>query len=226
MAEGRKAGGGAEAPGATGADGAAEGARLYLVAPATFGEGDPDRIAALLDAFDIACVRLALASASEDDVGRAADALRPVCHARDVPLLVADHYRLVGRLGLDGVHLTDGARQVRAVRKALGSDAIVGAFCRASRHDGMTAAEIGADYVSFGPVGATGLGDGTIAEPDLFAWWSEMIEVPVVAEGAVAPDLAASLAGIADFLAVGEELWATPDPDATLRRLLRAVQPG
>ena len=31
-----------------------------------------------------------------------------------------------------------------AVRKALGADAIVGTYCRASRHDGMTAAEIGA----------------------------------------------------------------------------------
>ena len=87
-------------------------------------------------------------------MARAADALRPVAHARDVPLVVADHFRLAGRLGLDGVHLADGARQVREARKALGADAIVGAFARASRHDGLTAAEIGADYVAFGPVGA------------------------------------------------------------------------
>ena len=79
-----------------------------------------------------------------------------MAHARDVPLVVADHYRLVARLGLDGVHLSDGARQVRAVRKALGQDAIVGAFAHASRHEGLTAGEIGADYVSFGPVGAIG----------------------------------------------------------------------
>ena len=59
------------------------------------------------------------------------------------------------------MHLSDGARQVRAVRKALGKDAIVGAYAHASRHEGLTAGEIGADYVSFGPVGATGLGDGT-----------------------------------------------------------------
>ena len=111
-----------------------------------------------------------------------------------MPLVVADHFRLAPRLGLDGVHLTDGARQVRAARKALGADAIVGAFARASRHDGMTAAEIGADYVSFGPVGATGLGDGSVAPLDLFAWWSEMIEVPVVAEGGLTPALAADLA--------------------------------
>jgi thiamine-phosphate pyrophosphorylase len=189
-------------------------ARLYLISPPAFAPGLPDRIAALLDGAEIACVRLALATSAEDDVARAADALRPVCHARDVPLVVADHFRLVPRLGLDGVHLTDGARQVRAVRKALGPDAIVGAFARASRHDGLTAAEIGADYVSFGPVGASGLGDGSTAPPDLFAWWSEMIEVSVVAEGGLTPDLAAALAPIADFLALGDELWSRPDGES------------
>ena len=110
-----------------------EQARLYLIAPTVFAADLPERLAPLLDGFDVACVRLALASASEDAVARACDALRPVCHARDVPLVVADHYRLVGRLGIDGVHLSDGARQVRAVRTALGADANVGAFARASR---------------------------------------------------------------------------------------------
>ena len=196
-----------------------EQARLYLIAPTVFAADLPERLAPLLDGFDVACVRLALASASEDAVARACDALRPVCHARDVPLVVADHYRLVGRLGIDGVHLSDGARQVRAVRTALGADAIVGAFARASRHEGMNAAEIGADYVAFGPAGESGLGDGIVADLDLFGWWSEMIEVPVVAEGALTPDLVAALAPVADFLAVGDEIWGAEDPAAALRRL-------
>lgn len=208
---------------ATVGDNPAEGPRLYLIAPAPFGLGDPERVARLLDAVDVACVRLALSAGSEDDVARAADALRPVCHDRDVPLIVADHYRLVPRLGLDGVHLSDGARQVREVRKLLGGNAIVGAFCRASRHDGMTAAEIGADYVSFGPVGASGLGDGTLADADLFAWWSEMIEVPVVAEGALTTDLAASLAATADFLALGPEIWGQDDPEEAMRAYAASI---
>ena len=195
-----------------------EGARLYLIAPPVVDFELPERLAPLLDGFAVACVRLALAAGSEDEVARACDALRPVCHARDVPLVVADHYRLVERLGIDGVHLTDGARQVRAVRKALGTDAIVGAFARTSRHEGMTAAETGADYVAFGPVGASGLGDGSVAEPELFAWWSEMIEVPCVAEGALTPELAGRLAPVADFVAVGAEIWAADDPAAALRR--------
>ena len=198
-----------------------EQARLYLIAPTVFAADLPERLAPLLDGFDVACVRLALAAGSEDEVARACDALRPVCHARDVPLVVADHYRLVGRLGIDGVHLSDGARQVRAARAELGRDAIVGAFARASRHDGLTAAEAGADYVSFGPAGATGLGDGSVAPIDLFEWWSAMIEVPVVAEGGITPEVAAVLAGTIDFIALGEEIWSPPgEAEPALRAIL------
>ena len=128
--------------------------QIYLVTPPEF-ELDvfPDRLAAVLDGLDVACVRLALATRDEDRVARAADALRVVAHARDVAIVIESHLLLVERHGLDGVHLTDGARTVRHARKELGSDAIVGAFCRTSRHDGMNAGEAGADYVAFGPLG-------------------------------------------------------------------------
>ena len=191
-------------------------ARLYLVTPPDPGLTTfPDLLGALLDGFAVACVRLSGAAMGEEALMRAADTLRPVCHARDVPLLVTDHFRLAARLGLDGVHLSDGARQVRAARAELGRDAIVGAHARASRHEGMTAAEIGADYVSFGPVAPSSLGDGTIAERALFEWWSEVIEVPVVAEGGLTPELAGDLAPYAEFFALGEEIWSAPEDPAT-----------
>lgn len=196
-------------------------ARLYLVTPQ---QPDlarlPARLARLLERFDIACVRLAATGQDETALARAAEALLPVCRTGEVPLLIADHFRLVGRLGLDGVHLGDGARQVRAAREVLGREAIVGAHAGCSRHDGMTAAEIGADYVSFGPLTPSALGDGRVAPPELFQWWSEMIEVPVVAEGGLDEDLVATLSPHADFLAMGEEIWASGgDPETTLARL-------
>ena len=117
------------------------------------------------------------------------------------------------------MHLTDGARSIRRVRAELGADAIVGAFCGASRHDGMTAAERGADYVAFGPAGETSLGHAGRAGTDLFAWWAEMIEVPVVAEGSLTVDDVARLAASADWFALGEEVWREDDPLAALRTL-------
>ena len=198
--------------------------QIYLITPPEIElEAFSDRLAGVLDAHEVACVRLALATRDEDRLGRAADAVREVAHARDVAVVIEAHVRMVERHGLDGVHLTDGSRSVRKVRADLGGDAIVGAFCGASRHDGMTAAEIGADYVSFGPVGRTALGTGEAAPFDLFQWWSEMIEVPVVAEGALDEDLVRSLCPVTDFFGIGEEVWREPDAAAALGRLIAAM---
>jgi thiamine-phosphate pyrophosphorylase len=195
--------------------------QIYLITPPDLELSSfPRRLSAVLDAHKVACIRLSLATRDEDRIARAADAVREVAHARDIAMVIESHVGLVGRLGLDGVHLTDGARSVRAARKALGGDAIVGAFCGASKHDGMTAGEAGADYVSFGPVTASALGDGTVADRELFAWWSEMIEVPVVAEGLLTDRAVAELWQVADFLAIGEEIWKTDDPAAALGSLM------
>ncbi|WP_224823759.1 thiamine phosphate synthase [Cognatishimia sp. MH4019] len=192
--------------------------QIYLITPPEFELSDfPNQLARCLDTVPVACLRLAMASRDEDRIARAADALREVAHARDVALVIDSHVLLVERLGLDGVHLTDGARSVRKTRKDLGADAIIGSFCGASRHDGMSAGEAGADYVAFGPVGTTPLGDGTVAEPDLFQWWSEMIEVPVVAEGALTDGLIRTVAPFTDFFGIGEEIWRHDDPAAALK---------
>jgi thiamine-phosphate pyrophosphorylase len=194
--------------------------QIYLVTPPAFdAEAFAPRLAAILDGTEIACLRLALAETEADAIARAADACREIAHARDVPLVIERHAGLVERLGLDGVHLTDGPRSVRATRTALGADAILGAFCGTSRHDGMTAGETGADYVSFGPVGDTGLGEEARAPRELFDWWSQMIELPVVAEGALDTALVEDLAPVTDFFAIGPEIWRAEDALAALREL-------
>lgn len=198
--------------------------QLYLATPPSFDlDVFPQLLARVLGAQEVACIRLGLATKDEDKVMRAADAVRQVAHEFDVALVIENHIALVERHGLDGVHLTDGARTVRYARKELGQDAIVGAFCAASQHDGMTAGEAGADYVCFGPVGETGLGTGARAERDLFQWWSEVIEVPVVAEGALTEALVRDFAPVTDFFAVGEEIWTAEDPVAALGRLVAAM---
>lgn len=195
--------------------------QITLITPPTFdAETFSDRIGLILDGAEIACLRLSLATRDEDTLMRAADAAREASHARDVAVVIDNHLILAERLGLDGVHLTDGSRNVRKARKDLGADAIVGAFCGTSRHDGMTAGEAGADYASFGPIGATTLGDGSRAEFDLFEWWSQVIEVPIIAEGALTAELVAKFGPVTDFFAVGEEIWTSDDPLTALKTLL------
>lgn len=198
--------------------------QIYLITPPDFEpESFTERLAAVLDAHEIACLRLTLATHDEDRIARAADACREIAHARDVAMVIENHIALAERLGLDGVHLLDGARSVRKARKALGPDAIVGAFCAQSRHEGMSAGEAGADYVAFGPVGASALGDGAQVDIDVFQWWSDVIEIPVVAEGALNAELITQFAPITDFFGIGEEIWSSDDPAAALGGLIRAM---
>lgn len=197
--------------------------QLYLLTPPVLNLSTfPEQLSAVLDTYAVACIRLALASSDADTIARAADVCRDVAHKRDVAIVVTDHTGLAERLGLDGVHLSSASHSVRAARKALGPDAIVGSFGGTSRHDGMNAGEAGADYIAFGPVHAVA---GTVcADRDLFAWWSEMIEVPVVAEGGLNADRIASLASVTDFFGIGEEIWAADDPVAALGPLVAAMQ--
>ena len=193
--------------------------QLYLMTPAGAQASSlAPMLAEVMDRVAPACLRIR-GGAEEDELGRLADLAREIGHARDVAVVIDDHVKLALRHGLDGVHLNDGAKAVRYARKELGDDAIVGAFCGTSRHEGMNAAEAGADYVAFGPVSDSALYRGDPVELELFQWWSEMIEVPVVAEGAITRELITQLTPITDFIALGPEIWTQEDPAATLALL-------
>ncbi len=189
--------------------------QIYLITPPQFELSSfSSDLSGLLDAFDIACVRLRCASETAEDIGRAADNLREVCHAREVPLVVENHGKIALTHGLDGVHLTDGARQIRYMRDMLDADAIIGSYCENSRHNGLTAGEAGADYVSFGPMEETPLSTTEPADFETFDWWSQVVEIPVVAEGAITLDMAEKLAPVTDFFAFGPEVFAASDTPA------------
>ncbi|MEM8843055.1 MAG: thiamine phosphate synthase [Pseudomonadota bacterium] len=188
-------------------------ARLYLTTPPHFEPAAfAQDLSRLLATVPVACVRLDLGGDTDEDAWRsAANHLMPVCHDADIALVITEHYRLVRPLGLDGVHLRKGATPIRSVRKELGDEAIVGAGAGTSRHVGMTLAEAGADYVSFGPVKAPGgLGDGETVETEVFQWWADVIETPCIAEGGVGLDEIRDLAAITDFVVPDIALWSDP----------------
>ena len=49
-----------------------------------------------------------------------------------------------------------------------------------------------------------------------------MIEVPVVAEGALTVERVAELAPVTDFFAIGEEIWRAEDAVSALGELIAA----
>ncbi len=204
----------------------AEHPQIYLITPPQFELSSfSNDLSGLLDTFEIACVRLRCASEAADDIGRAADNLREVCHAREISLVVENHVKIAQTHGLDGVHLTDGPRQVRDMRKLLGDDAIVGSYCENSRHSGLSAGEAGADYVAFGPMAETPLSTTEPAEFETFEWWSQMVEVPVVAEGAISLEMAEKIAPVTDFFGLGSELFSDGiDPKKALSAFIERIR--
>tara|TARA_R110002096_G_scaffold74746_4_gene176943 strand:+ start:6212 stop:6838 length:627 start_codon:yes stop_codon:yes gene_type:complete len=180
-------------------------------------------LASVMDAHPLACVRLGLLSEDESTISRHADLMRETAHARDVSAVITTHFRMVDGLGLDGVHRVDAAKSLRDIRDELGEDAIIGTHCGTSRHAGMTAGEMTADYVAFGPVTQTALGDGAVAAFDDFEWWTQMVELPIIAEGNVTLEAATTLAPVTDFIALGSELWNSDDPAAMLGAYMKRI---
>jgi thiamine-phosphate pyrophosphorylase len=202
-------------------------ARLYLITPPAFAPAAfADRLAEALDAGDVACVQLRLKDASDDEVKRAADALRPVAQERGVAFLMNDRPDLALATGCDGVHVGQQDASYAEARRVLGLGRIVGVTCHASRHLAMEAAEAGADYVAFGAFfpSATKAAKHR-ADPEILRWWSELMTVPCVAIGGITPENCAPLvAAGADFLAVIAAVWDHPEgPGAGVKAFLKAI---
>lgn len=186
--------------------------RLYLVTPpdlaneAAIKDFAP-RLAAALDAGDVASVLLRAADLPAPAAHRAAEVLCPLVQSRDVAFVVDGAPELAAACDCDGVHLAAGEMAVGAARAVIGPEAIVGVACDRSRHDAMVAAETGADYVAFGTWNAA----PEAALRELLAWWQETMVVPCVAMGAADLDDAAALARAgADFLALDDAVWRHP----------------
>jgi thiamine-phosphate pyrophosphorylase len=218
------------AAGFSAASGAAAGGktrcRLYLVTPP---ELDPARFAAELEAAlgagDVACLQLRLKGVDDDAIRAATCALMPIAHRHDVAFLINDRPDLAAELGADGVHIGQEDVAYAEARRLVGPDRIVGVTCHDSRHLAMVAAESGADYVAFGAFFPTDTKEAkTRAEPEILAWWSELMEVPCVAIGGITVENCAPLvAAGADFLAVSAGVWAYADGPAAAVRAFNAA---
>lgn len=198
-------------------------ARLYLVTPQTIPDPAAFEVAltAALGGGDVASLLID----APDLPLAAARALCARAQAAGVAVLVRDDPGLVAAIGADGLHLSD-ARGLRAARKALPDDAILGAMAGLSRHDAMEAAERGADYVALGPFHAGAIGPSqTPGEEPLLAWWQAMMETSCVAWGDADPDLAEALARAgADFICTSSAVWmATGGPAAGVAALNLAL---
>ena len=184
--------------------------RLYLVTPeVTDATGFADMLAAALDAGDIAAVLLRLTAGDERSQINCAKPLSVLVQKRDAALLIDGHANLVARAGADGGHLS-GVDDIAAGLESLKPDWIVGAGGLVSRHDAMSAAEGGADYVMFGEPDAHGQRPSFDAILERVSWWAEVFEAPCVAYAGSIEEIAPLVKAGADFVALGDFVWRDP----------------
>ena len=196
--------------------------RLYLVTPPVAdAQAFSAPLAAALAAGDVAAVLLRLAEARRAHADQPRqDARAAVVQDKGAALLLDGHADLVARAGADGAHLT-GIDAFTDALEQLKPDRIAGAGGLATRHDAMTAAEAGADYVMFGEPDAAGERPSFDAIEERIAWWAEVFEAPCVGYAASDEEVAPLVKAGADFVALGDWLWR--DPAAIADTIVRAA---
>ncbi len=166
-------------------------------------------------------MQLRLKDACGRDFLKAAREIAALCERRGAMLLVNDRIDIAMLSGAAGVHLGQTDIPLRAARKLLGQDRIIG-ISTASVEQARGAQAGGADYIGFGPMYPGGAkqivaGQGLAMLREVRA----AVGIPIVAIGgiteAAVPDL---LAAGSDAVAIISDVVYAPDIPAKIKRLL------
>jgi len=189
--------------------------QIYLLTPPAIADLDAfaSDLQAVCQQVEIAALQLRLKPADDAQIRAAFAKLAPIARANGTIVLINDNPELAAELGADGVHLGQSDMPIKAARKLVGPDMVIGVTAHDSRHLAMCAGEAGADYVAFGAFFPTVTKKTEFtATPELLTWWSDLFEVPCVAIGGINADNAAELAiAGADFVAVSSGIWDAPN---------------
>ena len=149
-----------------------------------------------------------------------AAALALLCHGLGIPLIINDDVDLAAAVGASGVHLGKSDDTVRAARKVLGANAIIGVSCYNVLERAVEATNEGADYVAFGRFfPSQSKPDAVTANPALLQQARQCLHLPIVAIGGITPENGQPLitAG-AQLLAAIHGVFGQADTKAAARR--------
>jgi thiamine-phosphate pyrophosphorylase len=200
-------------------------ARLYLATP----EIDDAQhwlsvLPPLLAEADVAAVLLRLKASDPRTMISRIKALAPVVQDKGAALLLDGHVDLVARAGVDGAHLS-GLEAFEEALPTLKPDRIAGIGGLATRHDSMTAGELGADYVLFGEPAAKGHRPSMEAIGERLQWWDEVFELPSVGFAGAPGEVGLLASAGADFILLSDFIWTAPEgPAASLRAASEAIR--
>ena len=167
------------------------------------------RLNELLETKKIASIRLNASDLNQNEIIEIIDYIKKISR-NNIPILLENNIELVVQLQLDGVHLTDGQKRVKTAKSLLNQDQVIGAFCGSSKHSGLVASEQGANYVAFRTDHNSKQATKEIT--DLFKWWADFIEIPIMGEWAENCLISKSIWNYCDFVSLRNEIWCPKIP--------------
>jgi thiamine-phosphate pyrophosphorylase len=150
-----------------------------------------------------------------------ATALRTLCRAHGVPLIVNDSVEIAARSRADGVHVGRDDATPAEARRALGPTRIVGVSCYDRLDLARDAEAAGADYVAFGSFFPSSIKPHALRPPmELIAEARRVLTLPIIAIGGITRENAAQVidAG-ADMVAVISAVFGASNVARAAREL-------
>ncbi|MGH6761311.1 MAG: thiamine phosphate synthase [Phyllobacterium sp.] len=199
--------------------------RIVLVAPPA---PSPDALTALLRKAlaggDVSTVILPAYDLDEARFQAMAEAAVPVIQASGVAALIVNDSRIAGRVKADGLHIEGNAGDIIDAVKAHTPKLIVGGSGIRNRHTALEIGEAQPDYLMFGKLGADQSPEAHPRNLELADWWAAMVEIPcIVQAGSALESLKEVSATGAEFVALGNAVFESEDPEAAIREANRLL---
>lgn len=170
------------------------------------------------------CIQLREKNVSYEGLVREAAALKKVCAAHGVPLIINDDWKAAVESGADGVHVGIEDAPVDEIRALAGKDFIIGATAK-TVEQAQAAEAAGADYLGVGAVFPSPTKTNAVRiTPEQLRSICASVKIPAVAIGGITRGNLCEIAGCGQAgIAVVSAVFAPDDVKAAAQELLAAV---
>ncbi|MBU5635657.1 thiamine phosphate synthase [Geomonas sp. Red69] len=175
----------------------------------------------------VRAVQLRDKGSSTKELYETAQELRRLTSRYGARLFVNDRVDVALAVDADGVHIGSSSLPLYKVRRLLGERKLIGVSCH-NQTQAITAQEMGADFITFGPVYYTP-SKAEYGEPvglDKLNKVAQMLQIPVFALGGVnLENCAETVAGEARGIALISAILSAADPRDAAKKLLALLHP-
>jgi thiamine-phosphate pyrophosphorylase len=203
-------------------------ARLYAILDATYAPpGRWPELARQLAAGGAGIFQIRAKNLAKEEILNHARILAPLLAKLGLPLILNDYPDLVAPSGAAGCHLGQDDLGIPEARKMLGSSVLLGLSTH-SPCQALAGQAVGADYLGFGPLYATGTKpDYKPIGPEKIREITGKVTLPVFCIGGLNPDRVAEVARYgARRVCVVSHLLLAADPTAAARDILSRLGSG